>query len=158
MYHQPPLLISSHKLSRETTRGEKATMMKIFSHHKCWIRVFILKVSYLKPIPLWLTLNDDLKSHFVYIDFVRVSSWCEMTGSFSRTSELSPVAAEHIANCPALLSVYHWCGPHNCLFVLIDWVRICRHVAQDWLCSMEVPKAPTCLRTMNVNVPSQQRE
>ena len=80
-----------------------------------------------------------------------------LLGSFSCISELSLVVTELSAHCPALLNVYHQCGPQIRFSVLAHWVCIYRHVAQGLAVYTEAPKAPVCLRTMNVNVVASQQ-
>lgn len=84
---------------------------------------------------------DDLKSLILSVlimwGFLR---GVRLLGCFSlETSKLSPVEAERTVNCPNLLSVYGWGGPHICLFVFIDCMHVCRQLAQDWLCIQRLP-------------------
>ena len=73
---------------------------------------------------------------------MRVSSWCGITGFFLWHIWIVLGGGQTLCHCPALLSLYHWCGPHICLFVLIDWVYTCRHLAQNWLWIQRSPKPP----------------
>ena len=77
----------------------KAVMVKFFNYLQGWIRVSVLQVAkYLNSVPLWQALNGWFeKSHFMCIDFMRVSffshSFCGHTGGIWELpgQELNPM-------------------------------------------------------------------